>query len=190
MTGSSRVASNASSEPFYDAQATIFTCQSISPTFPPAVVMMAQTYNIDDSIAFFFESSTSVSRHQCDDFVMSRFKTLAQPVQVQGVWSYTVTAGNDNSKIIQFREEGSPLESAKMDLVKQAASGFVADILYHGTIGEQRPLHIYEMNKLPGEVYMIATDHSITQPDDAKVRQRNTIQDLARYNRNSLLRQI
>ncbi|KAH8712332.1 hypothetical protein HC256_005530 [Beauveria bassiana] len=141
---------------------------------------MAQAYDIDDSINYFFESSTSVSRQQCETFVMSRFKTPAQPVQVQGVWSYTVTAGANNSRIIQFREEHSSLDPSKMALVEQAASGFVADILYLGTIGEQRPLHIYEMNKLPGEVYIIAADHSIPQPDDAKSRQRNTIKDLAR----------
>lgn len=152
--------------------------------------MMAQAYEIGDSIRFFFESSTSVSRQQCDDFVMSRFQTRAEPVPVQGVWSYTVTAGDDNSRIIQFREEGSPLDTDKMDSVKEAASGFVADVVYHGTIGERRPLHIYEMNKLPGEIYMIATDHSIPQPDDAKYRQRNTIQDLARCNRSSSVYRI
>ncbi|PQK15975.1 hypothetical protein BB8028_0006g02970 [Beauveria bassiana] len=157
----------------------LFTRQSISPSL--SLVIMSQAYDIDDSIKYFFESSTSVSRQQCDAFVMSRFKTPAQPVQVQGVWSYTVTAGANNPRIIQFREEHSSLDPSKMALVEQAASGFVADILYLGTIGEQRPLHIYEMNKLPGEVYIIAADHSIPQPDDAKSRQRNTIKDLARF---------
>ncbi len=148
---------------------------------------MAQIYDIDDSIQSFFDSSTSVSRQQCDAYVLSRFQTPARPVPVQGVWSYTVTAGGDgdDARIVQFREEASPLDRATRDLVKQAAAGFVADVLYHGTIGEQRPLHIYEMNKLPGQVYMLAADHTIPQPEDAKARQRNTIQDLATYDGSS-----
>lgn len=142
---------------------------------------MAEAYNIDDSIPSFFETSTSVSRKQCDDFVVSRFNTPAQPVPIQGAWSYTVTAGDNDSRVIQFKDEASPLDPAKMDLVKQAASGFVAEIVYHGILGEERPLHGYEMNTLPGKAYIIATDHSIPQPDDAKQRQRNTVQDLSRY---------
>lgn len=142
---------------------------------------MASVYNVDDSINEFFSSSTTVTRQQCDEFVAAHFRTPAKAVPVQGVWSYTVTAGKNDSKIVQFREEASPLTQKKMQLVEQAATGFVAHVMYHGTIGEQRPLHIYEMNRLPGETYITAANHSIPQPADAKFRQRNTIQDLARY---------
>ena len=141
---------------------------------------MAQAYDIDDSISSFFETRTSVSRQKCDDFVTSRFKTPARPVQTQGVWSYTVTAGDSNSTIIQFRAFDSPLELSKMDLVKRAACGFVADVTYHGTIGADRPLHIYEMKKLPGEVFITAVSHYIQHAEGKQSQRQNTIQDLAR----------
>lgn len=122
---------------------------------------MAEVYDIDDSIDSFFDCHTSVTRQQCDDFVLSKFGTPARPVQIQGVWSYTVTTDPAQSTRIQFRVRALPLEPAKMKLVKQAAIGFAPDVTHHGTIGKDRPLHIYEMRKLLGEIYILARDIAI-----------------------------
>lgn len=136
-----------------------------------------QVYNIDDSIQEFFSSSTSVSREECDAYVRDHYAGSAHPVPLQGCFSYTLAVGD---KIVQFRRENSKLDESNMQLVRQAADGFLPDTQYHGTIGEDRPLHIYEMIRLPGEMYIFARDASIPQPENAKAQQINIVKDLAR----------
>lgn len=113
---------------------------------------MAQYYTLDGAIQSFFESSTSVTRQECDDFVEARFNGKPQPVEMQVANSYTVAAGQDGCRIIQFREYISLLPMERWNTVQEAASGFVADVKYLGTIGDDRPLHRYDMNKIPGQV--------------------------------------
>lgn len=138
---------------------------------------------MSQSIDHFFASCTPVTRQQCDEFVLSRLGTPAKPVAVQSAWSYTVMAGKDNCRIVQFRAQTSILDPEMIDLAQRMAPDLVVNVILHGIIGDQedRPLLVYEMDKLPGEVYMTTADHSIIQPEDAKARQRNTITDLARY---------
>ncbi|CEJ94735.1 hypothetical protein VHEMI10251 [[Torrubiella] hemipterigena] len=142
---------------------------------------MAQLYSLNDSIDGFFNNHTSVTRQQCDDFVAAHFQTPAEPVPIQGFWSYTLMAGDDNATIIQFRSESSPLEEENLQLIKEAATGFVPDVVCLGTIGQHRPLHIYKMNKLPGSPYVLAVDLSIKPPECAAQRQENTIRDFAKF---------
>lgn len=139
-------------------------------------------YDRSSVIDSFFASSKSVTRQQCDDWVISHFKTPALPVPIQQTFRYTVTASTDDSKIVQFQKDYVSLAPTRDALVQQAASCFIPDTLYHGTIGEQDPLYIYEMKNVPGKAHVLARNTSMPQPNDAKSRQRNTIQDLARYN--------
>ena len=87
----------------------------------------------------------------------------------------------DNGKLFQFRVEESILDMQVLNLARATHPQFVAGCKYHGTVGQSRPLHIYEMDNLPGTPYIIARDISATQPPDAVIRQRSTMKDLARY---------
>lgn len=84
------------------------------------------------------------------------------------------------SKLFQFRVQGSSLDMDIMSLAKAVHPQLVADCKYHGIIGQSRPLHIYEMDNLPGAAYIMARDISNVQPSDAVLRQRNTVKDFAR----------
>ncbi|KAK5660521.1 hypothetical protein OQA88_13070 [Cercophora sp. LCS_1] len=138
-------------------------------------------YSIDSAISSFFASSTTATRQQCDALASSLAGSPVSPVQIQGSFSYTLTAGTNNGKIFQFRVQESGLDMETMSLARANHPQFVADCKYHGTIGQSRPLHIYEMDNLPGTPYIMARDISATQPPDAVLRQRNTVKDLARF---------
>ncbi|KAI1428892.1 hypothetical protein F5Y12DRAFT_730453 [Xylaria sp. FL1777] len=142
---------------------------------------MTTPYSLSDAISSFFAENTTVTRQQCDDFALSRVGGRVNPVQIQGAFSYTFTAGTDESKLFQFRTHDSELDTSILNLAKIVHPQFVAGYKYHGTIGESRPLHIYEMDKLPGTTYIMARDISAVQPPDAQLRQRNTATDLAKF---------
>jgi hypothetical protein len=63
-------------------------------------------YSPDGAIDKFFNSNTTVTRQQCDEFAISRAGGVSSALQMQGVCSYTVTAG---PKLFQFRDENLPL---------------------------------------------------------------------------------
>ncbi|KAL7893701.1 hypothetical protein HDV63DRAFT_181173 [Trichoderma sp. SZMC 28014] len=142
---------------------------------------MAVPYTLSGAINDFFTEKTSVIRQQCDDFVLSCVGGPVIPVEIQGMFSYTLTAGTDGSKLFQFRVHDSELDMVLLDLAKRVHPQFVAGCKYHGTIGQSRPLHIYEMDKLPGTTYIMARDGSTIQPPAARFRQSNTTKDLAKF---------
>lgn len=144
-------------------------------------VKMAVVYNIANAISSFFTSHTTATRQQCDAFASSLAGSPASPVPIQGTFSYTVTAGTENGKLFQFRVQESSLDMEIMSLARATHPQFVAGCKYHGTISQPRPLHVYEMDNLPGTPYIIARDPSVAQPPDAVLRQRNTVKGLARY---------
>ena len=137
-------------------------------------------YSLNDAINSFFETNTTATRQQCDDFTISRAGGQINPVQIQGTFSYTLTAGSNKSSLFQFRVEDSSLDINMMSQAKAVHPQFVAGCKYHGTIGQPRPLHIYEMDTLRGTTYIMARDISAVQPPDAVFRQRNTVKDLTR----------
>ncbi|KAL4908657.1 hypothetical protein BDW74DRAFT_147736 [Aspergillus multicolor] len=94
---------------------------------------------------------------------------------MQGVCSYTVTA---ESKVFQFRDENSILDMEILSFAKAVHPDFVASCTYLGTIGDPdlRPVHIYEMEFLPGTAHVLARI-----PPGNLLGHRNTIMDLARY---------
>ncbi|KAI2786220.1 hypothetical protein POX_g08602 [Penicillium oxalicum] len=133
-------------------------------------------YSLDSAIRNFFSTNTTVTRQQCDDFAVSRAGGVSTALQMQGVCSYTVTAGPEKSRLFQFRDEDSPIDIHNIRLARVIHSEFVFACEYLGTIGESRPLYVYEMENLPGTAYIMAR----ISPDDMS-RQRATIKDLARF---------
>ncbi|GJC90278.1 hypothetical protein ColLi_13116 [Colletotrichum liriopes] len=142
---------------------------------------MATYYSLDNAISAFFETNTSATREQCDEFTLSRAGGQVDPVQIQGTFSYTVTAGTNKSKIFQFRIQDFSIDMEIMKLAKTVHPQLVAGCKYHGTIGGSRPIHIYEMDNLPGTAYIMARNISVPQPADAVSRHRSTVKDLASH---------
>jgi hypothetical protein len=138
--------------------------------------MTYNIYSLDRAIDAFFTSNTTVTRQQCDGFAFSRTGGVSIPLQMQGVCSYTVTAGSEKQKILQFRDADSTIDMGHICLAKTVHPEFVASCRYLGTMGDSRPLHIYEMENLLGTPHIMVG----IQPDDL-FRQRNAVMDLARY---------
>lgn len=135
-------------------------------------------YNLDDAItSFFSEAGASSSRKQCDDFVRQRYGGQIRPVDIQGLTSYTVIAGLSGEKIIQFREQTALLDMNMLALAKEVHGELVPTCSQLGWVGDTSgsPLAIYEMNKLPGENYIIA------RPGLGHDERINTIHSLARF---------
>ncbi|EHK48492.1 hypothetical protein TRIATDRAFT_214538 [Trichoderma atroviride IMI 206040] len=95
---------------------------------------MAVPYTLSGAINDFFIENTSVIRQQCDDFVLSCVGGPVIPVEIQGMFSYTLTAGTDGSKLFQFRVHDSKLDTVLLDLAKIVHPQFVTGCKYHGTI--------------------------------------------------------
>ncbi|KAF5023003.1 hypothetical protein F66182_4961 [Fusarium sp. NRRL 66182] len=142
---------------------------------------MTTVYSLDAAISSFFKANTAATRQQCDDFALHHAGGPLDPVPIQGTFSYTVTAGGNKSKIFQFRTQDSSFDTSIIDLAETVHPQFVASCRYHGTIGPLQPLHIYEMDYLPGTAYIMARNTSIVQPSDSRLRQSHTVKDLARY---------
>ncbi|KND92257.1 hypothetical protein TOPH_02972 [Tolypocladium ophioglossoides CBS 100239] len=125
-----------------------------TPTMPQV------NYDLDRSIAAFFSSSgISATREQCDEFARREFGGAVHPVSLQGMASYTVTAGSN--KIVQFREQNNSLDEGTLALARAAHPEVVASCAFHGLIGELRSdpeaksaLAIYSMNNLPGNNFI------------------------------------
>jgi hypothetical protein len=113
-------------------------------------------YSLDSAIDEFFDSSTTVTRQQCDEFAISRAGGVSTALQMQGVCSYTVTAGPNKSKLFQFRDKDSTIDMDNIVLAKAIHPGFVASCKYLGTLGDSRPVYIYEMDHLPGTAHIMA----------------------------------
>ncbi|KAJ5927857.1 hypothetical protein N7466_006813 [Penicillium verhagenii] len=133
-------------------------------------------YTTDGAIEDFFNSNPAVTRQQCDEFAISHAGGVSTALQMQGVCSYTVTAGPNASKLFQFRDENSTIDMRNIGLAKAIHSEFVASCEYLGIIGNSQPLHIYEMDKLPGTPHIMAH----ISPDDMS-QNSNAIRDLARF---------
>lgn len=122
---------------------------------------MSQTYDLDRSIAAFFSrAGTSATREKCDEFARREFGGGVHPVPLQGMASYTVTAGPN--KVVQFREQSNSLDEGTMALARAVHPEVVASCTFHGRIGglpsdpEAKPgaLAIYSMDNHPGNNYV------------------------------------
>jgi hypothetical protein len=127
-------------------------------------------YALDDSIKTFFQDHTDATRQDCDDRARSLVRPPVEPVPIQGEFSYTVTAGDSETrKIVQFRAGISDLDMTTMRLARTVHPQFVPDCSYHGTIASSSPLSVYVMEEMTGITYIKARG----------VDRRNTVVDLA-----------
>ncbi|KAL7806370.1 hypothetical protein V8C44DRAFT_200796 [Trichoderma aethiopicum] len=155
----------------------MFIFQAIlSPRHQP--VMPKIIYTLDSAVEnFFSEEGTSASRAECDAFVRQRYGAAASPVAVQGLSSYTVIAGVEGDKIIQFRQKDFPLNDRMVKLAKAVHGDLVPNCSHLGWIGDLNGsrLSIYEMNRLPGENYIT------TRSELSCFQRRNTVDSLASF---------
>lgn len=113
-------------------------------------------YSLEDTISDFFASHAPVTQQQCDQLAVSLVGGPVTPVPIQGSFSYTVTAGPHQSKIVQFRDADSDLDIRILDLARQIHGQLVAAYTFHGRVGQASPLAVYSMEKLPGTPYVSA----------------------------------
>lgn len=123
--------------------------------------MSHANYDLNKSIAAFFSSSgASATREQCDEFARREFGGEVRPVPLQGMASYTVTAGPN--KVVQFREQSNSLNEGMIALARAAHPDVVASCTFHGLIGgspsdpkeKANTLAIYSIGNLPGNNYI------------------------------------
>lgn len=132
----------------------------------------------EDLVAHFFSNAGAcATRSQCNEFASKTFGGPTKPVQMQGLFSYSVIAAND-AVIVQFRDPASPLDVTMVNAAHRIHSEVVAGCSYHGTLGTSPGLLIYSMKMLPGDNYLsIALSASF----DDLAFQLSTVRSLARY---------
>ncbi|KAI0532533.1 hypothetical protein GGR58DRAFT_522708 [Xylaria digitata] len=131
---------------------------------------------LDNAInSFFLEAGASSSKMQCDEVARQRYGGEIRPVDIQGSTSYTVIAGPNGNKIIQFREQAALLDMRMLALAKDIHKDVVASCSELGWVGNQNSsqLAIYEMDRLPGENYITA------RPSFTRDQWLNTVYSLA-----------
>lgn len=142
---------------------------------------MPTTYSLNNSIATFLSSQTDTTREECDLLARSLLSDTISPVPIQGSFSYTVA---DHSRLAQFRTPGSPLDVEVLRRARSIHGSLVADTTFHGQIGQERPLLVYIIEKLPGITYMeYQLQSGIRQSlgEQQYERQRTLVEDFARY---------
>lgn len=116
-------------------------------------------YTLDNAIdSFFSNAGASSSKTECDDIVLQRCGGQVRPVNIQGSTSYTVIAGQNDKKIIQFREQTALLDMSMLALAKDTHEDVVPSCSEVGLVGDPSgsQLVMYEMYRLSGENYVIA----------------------------------
>lgn len=116
-------------------------------------------YNLDNAInSFFSDAGASSSRAECDKIARQRCGGRIRPVDIQGSNSYTVIAGPNDNKIIQFREQTALLDMKTLALAKDIHGDLVPGCSEVGRIGNPSSLQLvmYEMERLSGENCVIA----------------------------------
>lgn len=117
--------------------------------------MTDQNYNVEQEIADFFSTKTTVSRNSCDEFAKKLIvekstdtstSTSTDTVQLeivptQGVCSYTLYAGTSNSNstldwVVQFRLKSLALPLETMERARRVYGGLVPEVSFRGEIGD------------------------------------------------------
>jgi hypothetical protein len=142
---------------------------------------MPVTYTLEDSIATFLTSQTGATREECDQLARSLLSGEISPVPIQGAFSYTVA---DQSRLVQCRSRDSPLDPEVLRHARSIHGSLVAETTYHGQIGQDRPLLVYVIEKLPGVTYMeyrLESDFEQRLDEQHYKRQQTLVEDFARY---------
>lgn len=152
-------------------------CHIPQPGRTPSIAMALLCSDLDDEISQFF-SQASTTRAECDNLARTMFGGMVDPVPVQGGTSYTVVAGPNREKIVQFRYLDAQIDMRMLDLARQVHGDIVPEGAALGQIGNdaQQQLAIYQMARLPGENYaMVRT--SLTEELQSQLA---TVHSLAR----------
>jgi len=99
-------------------------------------------------------------------------------------------AGTKQSKIVQFRDAKSALDTGVLDLALRIHGELVAAYSFHGQLGKSSPLYIYSMEKLPGTPYVSVQSQYLNISRtllEAGLEPSNTIVDFALYVRYSAI---
>jgi hypothetical protein len=142
---------------------------------------MPATYSLSDPIETFLWSQTDTTREDCDLLAQSLLSANISPVSIQGSLSYTVA---DHSRLTQFRRSDSPLAIEVLQRARSIHGSLVADTTYLGRIGQDRPLLVYVIEKLPGITYIeyqLKSGLSQTLCEQRYERQRTLVEDFAQY---------
>lgn len=119
--------------------------------------MTDQNYNVEQEIADFFSTKTRVLRNSCDEFAKKLIVEKStsgststststdtntvrlEIVPTQGVCSYTVYAGSNNSNtldwVVQFRLKSLALPMETMERARRVYGGLVPEVSLRGEIG-------------------------------------------------------
>lgn len=141
---------------------------------------MHPVYSLDNTINSFFESQSSVNRQQCDELAVSLVGEPISPAPIQGAFSYTVIAGANESKIVQFRTQSSVLDMETLNLARAIHGNVVTACTFQGNVGHPSPLSVYVMDKCPGATYVQVRCICAEPSFDMALRQSNTVVGLAR----------
>ncbi|RSM04415.1 hypothetical protein CDV31_010050 [Fusarium ambrosium] len=139
--------------------------------------MDLSVYSAENAINQFFAVHTCVTRQQCDDYATHLVEGTVRPVAVQGSFSYTLTAGADQSKIIQFRAAGADLDRGILDLARQVHEQVVPPYTFHGLLCGKIP--VYEMEKVSGIPYVKVKP--VDPSSDTGPQHYTTVTDLAKF---------
>lgn len=121
--------------------------------------------DFDGEIHQFF-AGQSATRAECDDLARTTFGGLVEPVAAQGATSYTVVVGQNRDKIVQFRCMDAQLDLTMLALARHIHGNVVPAGTALGHIGSdaQKQLAIYEMDRLPGDNFILVRESLAEEP--------------------------
>lgn len=144
--------------------------------------MSPTPYSLSTSISTFLSTHSSTTRSECDSLAQSLLHSpTISPVPIQGSFSYTVASP---SQLAQFRSPTSPLDVEVLRRARSIHGSLVADTTFHGQIGQERPLLVYVIEKLPGVTYLewlMKGGLGRRLDGERYERQRGLVGDFARY---------
>lgn len=127
-------------------------------------------------IAKFFEKNGPISQQNCHDTAARIVGGSIAPTPVQGMTSYTVTAGDTKRKALQFRAPDAALDMKIMARARDTYKNFVPSCEERGLLGS---LLVYEMDVVEGVAFSIA-QRAVCGIENYKLLER-AVQDLAKY---------
>lgn len=90
---------------------------------------------------------------RCDCFLPGQRTPRSGPSQ--GGFSYTVVAGAQLERIVQFCAQSAALDMDKLELARHVHGPLVAQCTYHAHAGKgPTPLAVYVTERLPGLMYI------------------------------------
>lgn len=122
----------------------------------------------------FFKKSAPTTKQECDEMAEQLTGMSVYATPVQGGDSYTVVA-SDETYVVQFRANDSPLDMRFLECVEQAYDGFIPRHQFVGNVGQ---LHVYTMGNVGGISMYLARDKLFENNFQLL---RRTVADFARY---------